>query len=213
MLAYNTTDSSSLIEMLEHFSSYIKLKSPFSPTLRSILEHVGGTALLTHTIEPITLPTWHYFPHFPDPVPQQPNNQTDPDYTTLANFMVEGPTFEDECAYPLNAPPSSIPALYLVNNPDPEEAESPYTFKIFNPETDVAPDVFMVQPYGRNENLATVSMTLGIKIEVEEIDGVTIPTLHHSASLSANNSHFLHGSIPLSRIRPNIFSATAHRNS
>lgn len=137
MLAYNTADSPSIIEILEHVSSYIKLKSPFAPTLRSILESVGGTALLTHTIEPISLPTWHYLPHFPHPVPQQPNNQTDSDYTTLTHFMIEDLPFEETNPYPNQAPNAFIPALYLINNPDPVDPELPYTFKTFDPEMDV----------------------------------------------------------------------------
>lgn len=216
MLLYQSANLNQIKEVLGTISAYIKKENASAIPLRTIFSRLGGITPLIHTIEPLSLPTWHY--EFPPTlvIEDPPQAVSDNEFAARTHFMSEAPEYQHALPYPVIPPDQRWnPTLYLVDPdiPVPPQVQfpDPYHFHTFDPEIDVYPDVLIFSPYEQNVSRTTVAITLGLKIVAEEFDGLTIPLPNPEISLFLNNSHYIQGSIPITHIQP-VIPSTVARN-
>lgn len=214
LLNYNEEDYPRMTSLMSSISTFFSAEKDIpSVPLLSVLEKVGGITTMTHTIETLTLPTWHYLASPTTPLtkdktvtPLTTNEYAQsiglfqaPAKAKLTGAIPYPKTLEDK---------AWNPKLYLVkqavHNPD----KSPITFVEFDHKDHVNPDVMIFQPYERSIQRAALSLTLGIKIQVDEIDAVPVPLPNILDSLHDNNSCYKSGSMPINLIKPIIPNAT-----
>lgn len=169
-------------------------------TLSELILKCKGVAIVSHTIEPATLPTWHTLKTYDRAIePSTPVKlYSPPDYAELCNFLAPPPTHEPSMIEKEAAACTAckLPKELLLmqkhkHNPD----ERPYEFKIFEAVRDCTPDVYLYQPYESHADRANVTITLGIKIETEEFDAIGIPLVNFRDSVAENNATTKIGSI------------------
>lgn len=207
-----TVDASSTRQFLTNVSSYIEMKSSGSIPLGAVLSRQSGIIALSHTIEPVTLPTWHF--DFPPnrPVVEFPNNQTHQQYATRTHFLSTVAVYAGTIPVPDIAPAEWRRNLYAVQEFNHANQAPPYTFMLFNSRQTVTPHVLLLTPYDKGYQQSSVAVTLGLKIEAEEFDSVHIPLANPRSSLNDNNSFFVQGSLHQRLISPvTLSTAEAHR--
>jgi len=191
-------------------SDVIKDVEPSSSTLGANIAKMSGITIMSHSIEPVTLPTWtpREIPDGDQPIDTVVNDRQ---YAQTHNYLVEPEDFDQRIPYPQD--PATIRlGLYLVRDRPYDPRRSPLNYVLFDPRSHVRPDVLYFQPYDLAPSSLAFTVALGIKIEVAEIDGLTIPTENPNASLIENNSQIRQASLPVSRIRPILFDQdTAER--
>lgn len=98
-----------------------------------------------------------------------------------------------------------IATLALVQTTDCTIGNNPIPTATFDPHFNVYPPAPYFQPYDRSSSTLNYTVTLGIKIETGELDGVSIPNVRDS--LFDNKSRFRSGAIPVSQIYDCTFSS------
>lgn len=182
-----------------NISKFIETTHPSAPTLGSFLGTVSGITILNHSIERPTLPTWHSFPT--NNLKSSANIITDSVYASKIHFCDAARTYSGTLPYPAE-PTLFEPNLYLVDHKKYSPKTDPVTFLAFTPKDHSTPDVFWFHPYTRGTGELNHSLVMGLKIEVGEIDGVSIPIPNPSLNLINQNSEYRQGSIPSNLIIP-----------
>lgn len=158
---------------------------------------------MTHSIETICLPTFHKF----DVIKIDDTEKTPPAinilsgkyYATKAKFMESGPTFTKAFLYPEDESTINID-LYRVENATFDPDENPITYELFSARTHVAPNVLWFQPYNKSGQSIELSLTIGLKIIQNELDGIIVPLPNLTEDLTTNNSFYLQGSVQISKV-------------
>lgn len=120
------------------------------------------------------------------------NILSDTDYATKAKFMEAGPTYTKTFLYPEDE--STIETdLYRVENSTFDPDENPIVYELFSARTHVAPNVLWFQPYNKSSLSIELSLTIGLKIIQNELDGIIIPLPNINEDLTTNNSFYLQG--------------------
>lgn len=175
--------------------------------LYAVLEKTGGITTLSHTVEPVMMPTWHFLNTASLPITTQglPVVLTHTEFAAKTHFMVKAPVYKHKLEYP-SQKCKMKDALYLVKKGKPDKQYPPYKYKIFDSSKHISSDVLLFQPYDRNLERASFSTTLGIKIVSEDIDAAVLPLPNLTDSLHENNSAYIQGSVPIEMVQPIMIS-------
>lgn len=211
LLNINNDDYLTLISFISNSSKFFHEQDNATQTIAELIQQSEGSAILSHMIDPVTLPTHHRL--------QVPNNDTDnaPTHVTSTAFAVH--------THFLEVPPQArgvvpMPAqqvdyahdLYRIENHIHIAAELPYSYKTYDAIRDQFPDALLCQPYQQSSYTGTVALIHGIRIEQDTIDATTIPIPNPELSLNYNNSHYIQGSIPITKIKyPQMSADVANR--
>lgn len=195
LLGYSTENFVNIKDFLTAFTEFITFHNLSTKTLSDYFDLEPNVNILTHSIERVTLPTWHVL-DIPAPGVDEPLLLTDSAYAELVNFMVPVNDGAEDML-----PPDGVinPDLYLVG-PEPYDPIHPVTsFESFS-KAFVHPDVLWFQPLSKDPDAIASALALGIKIEQESLDGVSIPLPNPEDVLTVTNSQYLQGSLPLALI-------------
>lgn len=204
MLGYDELTYTQHSQFLARVSSFMATSDNIKATpLGAIAQKIGGITVMTHTIENMELPTWHRLngPSTTAYDSKTKLNQLKPvEYAKIIKFKQTLAPFTNKTD--LDKAPLTKRESRLLTSIQHVKGKDPVKRRIYKegPPT----DVFIFQPYLRETNIATIAMTLGIKIEQDEIDACIIPTPNATQSLFFNNSNYFTGSIPIGCIRPVI---------
>lgn len=193
-LAYNEVNLQTLLNLIDNLSDFTYKQNKGTKTLLQLSGEAAGITIMSHSIEPPTLPTWHRF----GTSEVIPDSRTDTQYAQDIRFM------EDKVlgAGALNVPTEEQcnSALTLVRNLDCTAQNEPFPAETFDASRNVYPPVLYFQPYDRSASTLNYTVTLGIKIELAEFDAVVVPVPNSWDSLIDNNSRYRQGSIPVTQL-------------
>jgi hypothetical protein len=191
------------IDVMSNFvgsiSAFVASHDPKSPKLGNILASLSGALIFSHSIEPVTLPTWTG--HKLSDSKKLGKQVSDKKFAEEHKFLAKPKTYTGSIKFPgADALNEIFTGLYrLVNSTyDPTATHTPHT--LFDPRTHVSPYVLYFQPYDVNSSSIALTIIAGIKIELAEIDGFTVPTEHPESSLDDNNSQYQQAAVRLSNI-------------
>jgi hypothetical protein len=206
MLSYNDEDYGRIANLIQRINCFYSSSDEInSVPLSAVIEKAGGITILSHTIEELSFPTWHYFPH-PGQEMQAATaitTNTPAQIATRARLYQDAPVFNGNLPFPAEEPDDFDRQFYQIASPDDPLVENPIQFKQFRSNT-AHPDVFLFQPYERHVQRAELSTTLGLKICSEEFDAAVIPLPNIADSLYDNNGAYQVGSLPIRMVRPYI---------
>lgn len=131
--------------------------------------------------------------------------RTDTQYAQDVYFMRPKTLANENLPVPTAA--QCLPVLALAQATECTVDNNPIPTALFDPHFNVYPLALYFQPYDRSSSTLNYTVTLGIKIETGELDGVSLPTPNIRDSLFDNNSRFRSGSIPVSQIYDCYFTA------
>lgn len=201
LLNYNQESFAGMSGFIEALSNYHQDKKTGNKSLIQVGGQASGITIMSHSLEPPTLPTWHNL----NPAAALTTIRTDANYAAdiyfmqnkvLGNAVLNIPELDD------------FPAiLVLARRADCTAANDPFPAQTFNANRDVRPPVLYFQPYDRAPSTLNYVVVLGLKIESAELDGLAIPVPNVSDSLIDNNSRYRQGSLPVLRIQPCTWTA------
>lgn len=182
--------------------SNVQSQNSSLPLLGTILDQCSGLTIMTHSIESLTLPTWHALPQCVLPTKKDEelnlNPQTDDAYAKTINVLQAAPTYKENFKYD----DTDIEAnLYLVEQRTFAPTENPLSYLIYSENKFRNAQVIWFQPYDKSSQSIELSIPRGLRIVNPSIDGITIPIPHPSINLTKNNSNYRSGSIPISHIQ------------
>lgn len=97
---YGTTSNhEGFASMIESISNYYAVTEPSLPTLGSVLGKISGIQILTHSIESITLPTWHVL-NRPTNLDSKPKTVSDKAFATTTNFTIGPDSYKGTLPFP-----------------------------------------------------------------------------------------------------------------
>lgn len=170
-------------------------------TLSDLQATTGYIQPCFHSVEPCCFPTWHKH-NIPERL-TAPALMTDAEYAAAINYMVPIEVGNTNLVQPAAAPAINQ-NYWLSRNADRTDAQDvAYKFRTYDRNV-ITPDILYYQPFDKRVATLSYTVVLGIKIEFEELDGVTVPLPDFQSSLIDNNSHFRCGSIPARNIMPYI---------
>jgi hypothetical protein len=179
-----------------------------SPKLGSILSSLSGILALSHSIEPPTLPTWTGI----KPAKKLTGSSiTDAEFAKNMSYLTRRPRFTGKIAW-LHDETDLVSKLYLLKKTVFDNKKKRTHTVTFDPTKHVAPYVLYFQPYDVSPSSLGLTIACGLKIELAEIDGFTIPTEHPESSLDDNNSQYLQSAVRMSKILPILSSADPLRS-
>lgn len=168
---------------------------------------------MTHSIETICLPTYHKFDVIKidddEKTPPAITILSDTDYATKAKFMEAVPTYSKSFSYPEDESTINID-LYRIENSTFDPETNPIEYDLFSARSHVAPNVLWFQPYNKSSQSIELSLTIGLKIIQNELDGIIIPLPNINEDLTTNNSFYLQGSVPIYKVNSFIPSEDAN---
>nr|AGQ21570.1 coat protein [Botrytis cinerea partitivirus 1] len=195
--------------VISAISTFIHTDQPSAPQLGSTAASLSGTLLLSHSIEPITVPTWTGAVYKTDP---NPSNISDEKFVKDHNFMDGLPsTSNKNLSYP-SKDDDLNKSLYHEINQKFDPTTAPYQYLKYNGKQHIIPSVLYFQPYDVSPSSLALTIVSGLKIELAEIDGFMVPTEHPESSLDDNNSQYLQSAIRANKIAP-VFSAVSAPNA
>ncbi|KAL3282935.1 hypothetical protein HHI36_006093 [Cryptolaemus montrouzieri] len=207
-LCYSLDNIEKMFEIISDISSFFASEAPSCKKLGQILDSASGICILYHSLWSITLPTHHHLPPPTVTAPTPTEEKSDAQYASYIKFLVPGPTYKSKLTPP---PPDIDVNLYLVSRDPYDTTCAPFLYTLFDKSKHVYPNVLWFQPYHKDPSALNYSMTLGLLIEIGDIDGVTLPIPNIELSLTENNSMYLQGTLPLSRLR--TYTPTAADNN
>jgi hypothetical protein len=186
-------------------SACLKAQTKGSTKLGVILASLSGPLIFSHSLEPVTLPTWSgkkIVPAKKDKAALQ-TPVSDKKFAEDNHFMVAATDHIGDITYPTaDALKFMYKSLYRLLKVKFDPASRPNPRVLFDTKTHVTPYVMYFQPYDVNSSSLAHTIICGIKIELAEIDGFTIPSEHPESSLDDNNSQFLQSAVRISDILP-----------
>lgn len=153
------------------------------------------------------MPTWHKLPLVPPATAADLRRTTATNYATHIHFAHPRPAGAGQL--PIVEIDEQLRRLVLIDDHAHIAAEDPFPVETFDVRRHTVPDVHWFSPYSVNSSVFNYAWTNGFKIESSEIDGTSIPIPNEQFSVNQNNSQFLQGSIPLTKIRGYVPSAAA----
>jgi len=187
-------------------SAFFASHEPKSPKLGNVLASLSGSLLFSHSIEPPTLPTWTGIKLFA----QTGTDRSDKEFAADHKFMVDKKTFKGSLKWPTDTTDLTLDR-YALEKKDHDKSKIPNPRVTFDPSTHVTPYVLYFQPYDVNASSLSLTILAGLKIELAEIDGFTVPVEHPESSLDDNNSQYLQSAVRLSQIKA-INASSAYTN-
>jgi hypothetical protein len=181
---------------------------PKAQKLGTIQASVSGSLMFNHSIEPPTLPTWTGI----KPSKHSGNEISDRKFASNHSYLVDSKAFTGAIPWVNNAV-NFLQHLYRLEDKKSVQHTRSNKRVIFDPALHVLPYVLYSQPYDVSPSSIALTIVAGIKIELAEVDGITIPVEHPESSLDDNNSQFHQSGIPLSQVRPILDSADPNVNS
>jgi hypothetical protein len=196
-LLADDTNVENMSNMVNSISAFFHSHDAKSPKLGSILATLSGTLLFSHSIEPPTLPTWTATKTVT--WKDTTTEHTDTQFADHIHFMVAKKAYTDKTDKADDT--SKIDkSMYRLEKSTHDTDSEPVPVTLFSPKFHVAPYVLYFQPYDVSPSSLGLTIACGIKIELAEIDGFTVPTEHPESSLDDNNSQYLQSAIRLDRI-------------
>jgi hypothetical protein len=183
-------------------STFYKSHEPKSPKLGNILASLSGSLLFSHSIEPPTLPTWTGSIRKDNKGSELTNKQ----FAAQHGFLVDPPSHKGTLPWPTDTK-ELVPDLYRLSHKKFEPTDRAVKYDLFDPTLHVAPYILYFQPYDVNASALSLTIVAGIKIELAEIDGFTVPTEHPESSLDDNNSQYLQSAVRLTHIKSILSNA------
>jgi len=179
--------------------------------LGSILASLSGALLMMHSIEPPTLPTWigTKITQKLDTKSGIPNSQTDKKWATDTHKFLTGPKEYKGTNSWLDDASGLFTYMYALVNNAVDPKRSPLKHILFDQRQHVSPYVLHFQPYDVSPSSIALEIVAGIKIEVAEIDGISIPLESPSDSLDDNNSITRSAAFLLSHVAPHFSTDNA----
>jgi hypothetical protein len=138
---------------------------------------------------------------------RSPRTINNTDFAAFTNFLVAPAALNTRHNMPVLG--AQLQALYQMRNTAHVAANLPYTYARFNEATSVYPNVAVYQPFKTDPNSIAHALILGLKIEQDTIDGITIPLPQPENEPYENNSNFHQGAIPIAKIMPVIMNNDA----
>nr|UHK03038.1 MAG: coat protein [Guiyang partitivirus 1] len=194
-------------QVLTEIAAVIKSENLGSQNLLTIVDGVSNSSILTHTIEPLQMPTWHYYSRFP---PSTTVDVPTPTTVTHAQAMTNGHLLNSLAAGAgtISAPTglTHIPAGLNLFGPaqlgtDPKDLILPTDLS--NPQL----NCMLFQPYNTQIESAKPSLLNGLKIQHANIDGLVEVIPNPVLPVALTNSQHLIGAIPAQCIMPEIMRA------
>jgi hypothetical protein len=184
-------------DFIRSASRFTKAETSNSIVLGQLLQSITGITILTHSVEPPTLPTWTHLEISADAIPT--HEATHINFASHTRFLSRPTALTGTITYPpdLGTTPQT---LLLMTDVDADPNNYPVEFLTFDGKIHISPQVLYFQPYDVSPSALAHTITLGLKIESSEIDGITVPTEHPTQSLSDNNSMLLQSAIRLDKI-------------
>jgi len=186
-------------DFIRSASRYTKADTSSSVVLGQLLQTISGITILNYSIEPTTLPTWTHLNVSATHVPT--HDATHANFAVHTQFLHAPPTLNGTIPYPPDFGNTPI-SLLLMTDTDADPNTSPTIFQEFDGKIHISPTVMYFQPYDVSPSSLAHTITLGIKIELSEIDGFTIPAENPTQSLIDNNSMLMQSAIRLDKIHP-----------
>ncbi|UKY81260.1 coat protein [Steinernema ceratophorum partiti-like virus 1] len=186
-------------------SEFVRLHDPSSPTLAEIFNKRKGSAILIHSIEPLTVPTWNG-KKLADPANNDYTAQT---VCEVNNFLAK-PVPAKTGHFEMPVVPADFPP-YAIRMEDRsyDPLNDPIGFRSHYEADDmVQPDILIASPYDVSPSSFSIPLVLGFKIENAQIDGIAIPVENPLANLIDTNSMYLQAALPISKIQPIFHSET-----
>lgn len=150
-----------------------------------------------HSIWSATLPTHHLLPAVNASSPQETEDLNDASYAKYIRYLSPATVFRSKLPPPIA---DINTQLYLVSK-DPYDSSNPsFSYESFDKSKHVLPDALWFQPYSKNPSDINYSITLGLIIEVGDIDAISVPIPKIRLSLTENNSMYLQSTIPLENV-------------
>jgi hypothetical protein len=176
-------------------SVFFETQSTAFHSLGTILATVSGSLLFSHSIEPVTLPTWTGI----KPSNNDGTEETHKDFAKAHNFLIDHKPSTGTLAYPSDVSEVFL-VLYRLLKQKFSLKDAPNPRVIFTPSVHVSPYILYFQPYDVNASSLALTIIAGLKIETAEFDGFTLPSEHPEDSLDDNNSQYLQSAIRLDTI-------------
>lgn len=189
-------------------STFASSEFPSGPTLGSILSSMSGTLLLSHSIEPPTLPTWTAATAA---TTKTLTSRTDAQFASDHRFLIEEPTYTGSWTWP-DDESVTVPELYLVQDHEHDKSETPFKHVRFNKKIHVNPYVMYFQPYDVSPSSLALTIVAGLKIEHAAFTGFMVPIEDPTASLDDNNSQILNSALRARHLIPVNYNETAADN-
>jgi hypothetical protein len=192
-------------------SAFFQAHESSTVTLGSILASLSGPLIFSHSIEPPTLPTWTGLKTtIASGTPKLDTVTTDKKHADKHKYLVTANTHSGKIHFPGTDALKEI-ATYLFRLIDKSFDPAARHDKriIFDPKIHINPYVLYFQPYDVNPSSLAHTIILGLKIELAEIDGFTVPTEHPESSLDDNNSQYQQSAIRLTHVETIFQSNTA----
>lgn len=183
-----------VLEFIMNISDVINMNTSDLKPLGQLFTKVSGLTILSHSLESASLPTWHTL-KYSNKEETRKRKINDQVFAQKVQFLTVGPSYTGTLKYPTTAH-TIKPELYLVQNKKFSPNKTPVPYTLFKPQYHLLPDVFWLQPYVRSTSLLNHTVILGIKIESEEFDGVTIPLPNPQSTLIDENSMYAQGAVP-----------------
>jgi hypothetical protein len=179
-------------------STFVLSDEPNAPQLGSVLSTLSGSLLLSHSIEPKTLPTWTKAKYVSNDDPSPVSDQT---FATDHRLYTTEPVYTKTTTFPSD--PKSITGLYyLITKKKHIPTDTPTEYLTFKGTQSVTPYVLYFQPYDVSPSSLGLTIAAGLKIELAEIAAFSVPTEHPESSLQDNNSQYLQSAIRANLIAP-----------
>lgn len=197
--------------VLTDVSRFLSAQNSSLPQLGTILDQCSGLTIMTHSIENITLPTWHALPQCILPTKKDEelnlNPQTDDAYAKTINFLQAAPKHNETFKF---NDTDIEEHLYLVKQQKFDSTNNPLTYQNYSEKKFRNAQVIWFQPYDKSSQSIELAIPLGLRIINPSIDGITIPIPHPNLNLTQNNSNYRAGSIPISHVQSYIPTSTAN---
>jgi len=191
--------------LTDALSTFVLSDDSKAPQLGSVLASLSGTLLLSHSIEPPTLPTWTAAKYTQN---ASPVSITDKKFSEDHKFMIE-PTAGTETAVFPDDPSKITESFYHVIKKKFSAKNRKVKHLTFAGKLSVHPNVLYFQPYDVSPSSLGLTIASGMKIELSEIAGFMVPTERPEDSLDDNNSLVKISAIAASTITPLFDSPTA----
>lgn len=210
LTGYNYPMLNTTYKLIENVSQYLFTAGlTNNQKLAQTMNEGNEFTLLTHSIEPTTMPTWHRLEK-PALVAARPNIVTASQHATYCHFLAVPQTFRSSKTLPAV---DYDPDLLLLHdgayNPD----EPPVIPMAFNERIHTSPDVLWFSPYNKSTTRILFAGLLGLNIEQSNIDCVTIPIENPKQHLIDINSVYRCGLIPTTHIEAPLQNSSNHHSS
>jgi hypothetical protein len=210
LLNFSDGNFHNMLSLVKAFDNFYSQLDSAAPPLAAIFEKAHGVSILSHFIMTPQLPTHHYLPPSEAADEQDITYMDDAAFARVIHYMETPALPQHTHIYPGESAYVE-PEFYDMERHAGSIATLPYTFKAFTPDRDVDNKVLLAQPYQTSVATGTLSLAHGLYIEANSITAITIPTPNPFQDMYENNSHYVQGTIPVTKLRmPPAFNQPNH---